>query len=257
MKLPRNAFKAALKKPGLKIGLWSNLKSPMVAEILSNMPFDWVVVDMEHGPNDLGDVVAQLQAGSATSVAQIVRPPWNDRVMIKRVLDAGVQSLVIPYVQNAEEARQAVASTRYPPEGARGVAGGSRATRFGLVDNYHANADKELCLIVQAETAEAVANIPEIAGVRGVDAIFVGPADLAASMGHLGNFDHEDVQAKIAEAAKAIKAAGKFAGILSFNPEQAMKYAALGYDFIAVASDQSLLVSAAQSLAAKFDRLRG
>jgi len=256
MKLPGNRFKAALRKRKLLIGLWSNLKSPMVAELISHMPYDWVVIDMEHGPNELGDIVAQLQAGNGGKVARIVRAPWNDRVIIKRLLDAGARTLIIPFVQNAEEAAHAVASTRYPPKGARGVAGGSRATVFDQVENYHANAHKEICLILQAETAEAVDNIPQIAKVPGVDSVFVGPSDLAASMGHLGNFNHPDVQAKIAEAVGMIHAAGKPAGILAFNPEQAKKYAALGYDFIAVGSDQSILASGAKALAAKFDEIR-
>lgn len=224
----------------------------MVAELLSCTGFDWAVLDMEHGPNDLGDVVSQLQAMEQGSVAPIVRPPWNDFVLVKRLLDAGAHSLLIPYVQNADEARAAVAATRYPPDGIRGVAGGSRATRFGTVAEYHRNAHKEICLTVQIETASAVDEIEAIAAVKGVDALFVGPADLAASMGHLGDYNHADVQTMIATAAKRIKAAGKPAGILSFNPDQARQYIAMGYDFVAVASDQSLLVSAAKSLLAGF-----
>ncbi len=253
MKMPKNKLKAALKKGELQIGIWSNLVSPMAAEALSLTPFDWLLFDMEHGPNELTDVVSQLQALNGSSISPIVRPPWNDMVVIKRLLDAGVQSLVIPYIQNEEEARRAVAATRYPPEGVRGVAGGSRATRFGLVEDYHRNAHKELCVILQVETAQAVDEIEKIAKIDGVDAIFVGPADLAASMGHLGNFNHPEVQAKIAEAAKRITKAGKPGGILSFNQSQAMEYIKMGYTFVAVASDQSLMVSAAYALHAKFE----
>lgn len=257
MKHPVNQFKAALKSGRRPLlGVWSNLKSPMVAEVLSHSDFDWLLIDMEHGPNELGDVVSQLQAMGGGEVPPIVRPPWNDYVMFKRLLDAGVQSLIVPYVQNADEARAAVAATRYPPEGIRGVAGGSRATVFGNVANYHANAHKEICLTVQVETASAVEQIEDIAAIDGIDAIFIGPADLAASMGHLGNFNHEDVQALIASAAKRIKATGKAAGILSFNAEQAKHYVSLGFDFVAIASDQSLMVSAAKSLLAGFDDLR-
>jgi 4-hydroxy-2-oxoheptanedioate aldolase len=257
MKLPKNRFKSGLKKSGAPLlGVWSNLKSPMVAELLSGTGFDWAVLDMEHGPNDLGDIVSQLQVMEAGSVPVIVRPPWNDFVLIKRLLDSGVTSLLIPYVQNAEEAREAVAATRYPPDGIRGVAGGSRATRFGMVADYHQNAHKEICITVQVETASAVDEIEAIAAVKGVDALFVGPADLAASMGHLGDFNHADVQTMIRTAAKRIKAAGKPAGILSFSPDQAREYIAMGYDFVAIASDQSLLVSAAKTLLAKFDDVR-
>ena len=257
MKVPKNKLKADLKKGRLQIGIWSNLVSPMVAEALSGSRFDWLVFDMEHGPNDLFDVVRQLQAVKGSAITPVVRPPWNDTVVIKRLLDAGVQSLVIPYIQNAEEARAAIAATRYPPQGVRGVAGGSRATDFGRVVDYHRNAHKELCVILQVETAAAVDEIEAIAAIDGVDAIFVGPADLAASMGHLGDFDHKDVQAKIVEAARRIKKAGKPAGILSFNPDRAREYIAMGYTFVALASDQSLLVSAANALYGKFEDIHG
>ncbi len=256
MKIPKNKLKAALKKGQLQLGLWSNFVSPMVSEALSNTKFDWLLFDMEHGPNDVLDVVRQLQANNGYDVSPIVRPPWNDTVIMKRLLDAGVQSLVIPYIQNGDEARAALAATRYPPEGVRGVAGGNRAMKFGAITDYHKNAHKELCVILQVETCAAIDQIEEIAKVDGVDAIFVGPADLAASMGHLGNFDHPDVQAKIAEAAKRIKKAGKPAGILSFNPERAKDYIKMGYTFVAVGSDQSLLMSAANGLSANFEKIR-
>lgn len=256
MKLPENKLKKALAGGKTQLGIWSNLKSPMVAEALCYTSFDWIVIDMEHGPNDIGDVISQLQAMAAGDLSPVVRPPWNDLVIIKRLLDAGVQSLVIPYIQNLEEARSAVAATRYPPEGVRGVAGGSRATRFGQIKDYQQKAADELCVILQVETVEAVEHIEAIAGVEGVDAIFVGPADLAASMGHLGNFDHPEVQAKILEAATRIKNAGQVPGILSFNVERAKEYIEMGYQFVAVGSDQSLLVDAAEQLAAKFADIR-
>lgn len=252
MKVPTNKLKKALKSGEVQLGIWSNLKSPLVAELLSYVPLNWTLVDMEHGPNDVGDVISQLQAMAGGDTSPIVRPPWNDTVIIKRLLDAGVQSLVIPYVQNADEARAAIAATRYPPAGVRGVAGGSRATRFGKVQNYYHQAADELFVILQVETASAIDEIEAIAAVEGVDAIFVGPSDLAASMGHLGNYDHPDVQAKIQQAAVRIKNAGKVSGILSFNPQRAKEYIALGYQFVAVASDQSLLASAADRLADEF-----
>ena len=222
------------------------------ASEVDRVAFDWMVIDMEHGVNDLKDVVSQLQALAGGNVMPIVRPPWNDAIVMKRLLDAGVQSFVIPFIQNGEEARAAIAATRYPPDGIRGVAGGSRATAYGRIPDYHQNAHKELCIILQVETAEAVDQIEKIAGVKGVDAVFVGPADLAASMGHLGNMDHPKVQAKIREAADRIKKAGKPSGILSFNPDRAKEYMEMGYQFVAVGSDQSLLVSAADALHKKF-----
>ena len=256
MKIPRNRFKEGLRKQRLQIGLWSGLGSAVAAEVLSRSAFDWMTIDMEHAPNTLNDVVAQLQAMAPGDVSPIVRPPWNDFVIIKQLLDAGATSLLIPYVQNVEEARQAVAATRYPPKGIRGVAGGARGSLYGQYDDYLANAHKEIALVVQAETAEAVDVIADIAAVDGVDGVFVGPSDLSASMGHLGNPGHPEVQAKIRQALKGIKAARKAAGILSFNPDQALEYVTMGYDFVAVASDVTLLANGARSLAQKFEKAK-
>lgn len=256
VKQPKNRFKDGLKKGRLQIGLWSGLASPLAAEVLSRSPFDWITIDMEHAPNTLSDVVAQLQAMAAGEVSPIVRPPWNDFVIIKQLLDAGAQSLIVPFVQNAEEAGRAVAATRYPPKGIRGVAGGARGSGFGVYDDYLATAHREIALVVQAETADAVGQIRQIAAVDGVDGVFIGPADLSASMGHLGNPGHPEVQAMIRTALKGIKEAGKAAGILSFNPDQAVEYAAMGYDFVATASDTGLLMSGARTLAAKFEHLK-
>lgn len=252
----RNAFKAGLKEGRFQTGLWSNLRSPMVAELLSHAPFDWLLIDMEHGPNTLGDVVAQLQAMRAGSVSAAVRPPWNDRVIIKQLLDAGAQTLIVPFVETVEEAEAAVAATRYPPAGIRGVAGGTRAMLFGEVENYHATADAEICLIVQMETAGAAEQVDKIAAVDGIDAVFIGPADLAASLGLLGEREHPKVQAIIETSLEHIHGAGKAAGILSFDPKQATTYARMGFDFVAVGSDQSLLRNGARALAERFAAFR-
>lgn len=256
LKVSKNVFKRDLKRKPLQLGLWSGLNCPQIAEIFSYAPYDWAVIDMEHGLNDLGDVVAHLQAMNGGNISPIVRPPWNDFVTIKRLLDAGAQSFIIPYVQNRQETEAAVAATRYPPLGNRGVAGGSRASAYGNIPDYFTLCEKEICVIVQVESIQAIDEIEAIASVKGIDGIFIGPADLAASMGHLGDFYHKDVQAKIKQAVTRIKKAGKPAGILSFDPDQARKYAKLGFDFIAVGSDQSLLVEGAKALAEKFSDIK-
>ena len=256
MKHPVNKLKKALRQKKFQLGVWSGLCSPIAAEVLSGTPFDWMTIDMEHSPNTLDTVLHQLQATQGNTMPIIVRPPWNDFVIIKQLLDIGAQSFIIPYVQTREEAEQAVAATRYPPEGIRGVAGGNRAGLYGEVPDYLVNAGKEICVIVQVETASAVDRIEEIASVKGVDGIFVGPSDLAASMGHLGNYNHPDVQAKIAEAAKRILATGKAAATLSFNADQARTYAGMGYHMIATASDVTLLRQGAAALVDGFESLR-
>jgi len=254
MNLPPNRMKLALKNNQPSLGLWSQIPDPLVAEMLTGTRFDWLVLDMEHGPYDLETTVSMLQAMNGASMAPAVRPPWNDFVAIKRLLDAGVNSLIIPYVQTVEEARKAVAATRYPPHGNRGVAGGTRGTMYGRVKDYHANAHKEIFLTLQIETAEAVEQIEEIGAIEGVDALFIGPADLSASMGHLGNISHPEVQEKIAEALERMRKTPVKAGILSFDPPMAKKFIEMGFDFVCVASDTSMLVKQADDLAAVFDR---
>lgn len=254
MKHPVNELKKAIRKKEFQLGVWSTLCSPVAAEVLSATPFDWMTIDMEHSPNTLDGVLHQLHAVQGNSMPVIVRPPWNDFVTIKQLLDIGVQSFIIPYVQSRQEAEAAVAATRYPPEGIRGAAGGTRAGHYGLVPDYLVNANKQICVIVQAETITAVDQIEEIASVKGVDGVFVGPTDLAASMGHLGNYHHPKVQSKIAEAAERIHAAGKMAATLSFDAELARAYAGMGYDMIAVASDISLLRQGAAALIKGFAR---
>ncbi|MCB1386609.1 MAG: HpcH/HpaI aldolase/citrate lyase family protein [Nitratireductor sp.] len=257
MQHPVNTLKKALSAGKFQLGVWSGLCSPLVAEILSDGPFDWLTIDMEHSPNTLESVLAQLQAMRGGMVAPIVRPPWNDFVVIKQLLDAGAQSFIIPYVQNAEEAARAVAATRYPPRGIRGVAGGSRATRFGRIADYLKHADEEICVIVQAESVEALDNIEAIAAVDGVDGIFVGPADLSASMGLLGQLSHPDLLARIAEAADRINATGKVSATLSFDPAMARAFADMGFQMVAAASDTHFLLRGAASVANGFADLRG
>lgn len=248
----KNAFKHALAEGKLQIGLWSSLCNSIAAEIVSDSGFDWLLLDTEHSPNEIPDLMQQLQAVQRGTATPIVRPAWNDAVLAKRCLDIGAQSLLFPYVQNADEARSAVTSTRYPPHGIRGVASASRASRYGRVPGYLSKANEEICVLVQVETREALKELEAIAKVDGVDGVFIGPSDLAASLGHIGNPAHPDVQAAIKDAVTRLKAAGKPAGILTGNEDEARRYIEWGYLFVAVGSDIGLLAKNADTLAKKF-----
>lgn len=252
MDLAQNKFKRALKEGRLQIGLWSSLCSNIAAEVVADSGFDWILLDGEHSPNEVPGLMAQMQALVGGTATPVVRPPWNDAVMVKRTLDIGAQSILVPYVQNAEEARRAVASVRYPPAGIRGVAAATRASRYGRVSNYLKSADSEICLLVQVETRAALRELEAIAGVDGVDGVFIGPSDLAASMGHIGNPAHAEVQAALEDAVKRLKAVGKAAGILTLNEDEARRYMGWGYCFVAVGSDIGLLSRGADALAKKF-----
>jgi 4-hydroxy-2-oxoheptanedioate aldolase len=250
--LPQNRFKKALREGRQQIGLWNSLPGSLVAEVLATAGFDWVVIDTEHAVTDVPDTLAMMQAMAPYRTHAAVRPASNDVVLIKRLLDLGAQTLVVPHVQDADEARAAVAAMRYAPRGVRGVAGMTRASMFGLVPDYAQRAESELCLIVQVETAEALAAIPEIAEVDGVDGLFIGPADLAASMGYPGQSSHPEVVAAIEAAIKAIRVAGKPAGILSLDAAFTRQCIAWGTTFTAVGMDIALLARAARGLADAF-----
>jgi 4-hydroxy-2-oxoheptanedioate aldolase len=250
--LPPNAFKAALREGKPQIGLWSSLCSNVAAEIVAGAGFDWMLIDTEHAPNEVPGVLSQLQAVATGTAEPVVRCAWNDTVLIKRILDIGARSLLIPFVQNAEEARRAVAATRYPPLGVRGVAVAPRANRYGRVPGYHRKAHEDICVLVQVETRSATREIEAVASVDGVDGIFIGPSDLAADLGHLGEPQHPEVQAAIADACTRIRAAGKAAGILTGNPEMAARFLDIGFTFVAVGSDVGLLGQGAVKLAADF-----
>jgi len=253
MDLPRNTFKHAIAKGELQIGLWCSLCSPITAEIVCHSGFDWLLLDTEHSPNEVPDVLSQLQAVQTGSASPIVRPAWNDIVLIKRLLDIGAQSLLIPFVQTAEEARRAVEATRYPPGGIRGITGSGRASRYGRVTNYLKNASQEICLLVQVETKSALDRIEEIASVDGIDGIFIGPNDLAASFGHIGNWAHPEVQLALEDAVRRLKKIGKPAGILTPNEEEAKRFIQWGYTFVAVGADLGLLARGADALAKRFN----
>ncbi len=252
MEMPVNRFKRALCEGRPQIGLWSVLANASVTELLGASGYDWLLIDMEHAPNELPGVQAQLQALRSPVTTPIVRPPWNDMVWVKRVLDLGAQTLLIPYVQTAAEAARAVSNMRYPPAGRRGVAGGTRATQWGRIRDYYQRAEEELCLLVQVESRQGLENLDAIAATPGVDGVFIGPADLSADMGHLGDAQHPQVQGAIEDAVRRIRQAGRAAGILARGEEQGRKWLEAGCLFVAVGVDASLLAQAADGLAAKF-----
>lgn len=241
MDLPKNRFKAALKAGQRQIGIWCSIPDPNSIELLANCGYDWLLIDTEHTPIESTEAVALLRAAEPYATTAIVRPGWNDMVDIKRLLDGGAQSLLIPYVQSADEARAAVAAVRYPPHGMRGVSGLSRASRFGAIKDYITRAHEEICLLVQLETVEAIAHLDEICTIEGIDGVFVGPADLAASMGHLGDASHPEVKAKIVETIQRLTAAGMPAGFLSADQEMARAAADAGALFVAVDLDTALM----------------
>lgn len=248
-----NTFKQALQEKRPQIGLWLGLCSSYSAELLAGAGFDWLLIDGEHAPNNVQTVLGQLQATAPYPSHPVVRPPWNDPVVIKQLLDVGAQTLLIPMIQNAEQAREAVRATRYPPHGIRGVGSAlARASRWNRVPNYLHDADAQMCVLVQIETREAVSNLDEILQVEGVDGVFIGPADLSADMGFAGNPQHPEVQQTIDDAIARIRAAGKAPGILMAQVELARHYLASGALFVAVGVDTTLLARAAEQLAAKF-----
>jgi len=252
MDLPRNRFKEALQSGRAQIGLWSSLASNYTVEVIAGAGFDWLLLDMEHSPNDLESLLAQLQAASPYPTHPVVRVPWNDMVAIKRVLDVGAQSLLVPYVSTADEAAAAVSYTRYPPAGVRGVAGTTRATRFGRIRDYARRAQDEICLLVQVETQAALDNIEAICRVEGIDGVFIGPADLHASLGYAGEIANTAVKPRIDEAIRRIRGAGKAPGILTPSETDARHWLECGALFVAVGADVGILARGAEALAAKF-----
>lgn len=254
MNMPINEFKRSIAAAKLQLGLWSGLSSNITVEVLANAGFDWLLLDTEHSPNELPMVHSQLQAIAQGKAHPIVRPAWNDTVTIKRLLDVGVQTLLIPFVQDAHEARNAVAATRYPPLGVRGYSAAARASDYGRVKDYPKRCEEHLCVLVQVETPHALSNIEEIAQVEGVDGIFIGPGDLSASMGFIGQPMHPEVVAAIEDAVARILACGKAAGILAPDEAMARHYIEIGCTFVAVGSDIGVLARGAEALAAKFRR---
>lgn len=242
-----NAFTRLLKTAGGQppLGTWVMSASPLVAEAIGHAGFEWGVIDMEHTPLDMMGVMHLLQAVGNTRMLPVVRVPWNDAVMVKRVLDAGATTVLFPMVQDAEEAGRAVAATRFPPEGNRGMAGMSRASRFGTTPNFLQTANQHIGVIVQIETAQAVGRIESIAAVPGIDALFVGPADLAGSLGVPGQSTHPSVLAVMADAVRRAKALGLPIGTLALTQDVATRFRAMGFDYLGVAADLSLMMQGA------------
>lgn len=248
-----NTFKVALARREPQVGLWLSLANPYTAELCATAGFDWLLIDGEHSPNDVRSILSQLQAVAPYRSHPIVRAVTGDAALIKQLLDIGAQTLLVPMVDTAEQARQLVAATRYPPEGIRGDGAAiARVSRWGLFPDYVERANGEVCLLVQAETKKAIENLDEICAVDGVDGVFVGPADLAASLGHRNNPGHPDVQAAIDDALRRIVASGKAAGTLSSDAGLAQRYFDMGCTFVAAGLDARLLAQATRSLRAQF-----
>ncbi len=252
MELPQNAFKRALQAGRAQIGLWSSLSSNYTVEVIAGAGFDWILLDTEHSPNDLESVLSQLQAAAPYPTHPVVRVAWNDMVLIKRMLDIGAQSLLVPYVSTPEEAAAAVSYVRYPPAGVRGVAGTTRASRFGRVKDYAKRAHEEICLLVQVETQRALDNLEAICAVDGIDGVFIGPADLHASLGYPGEIANAKVKPLIDEAVRRIRKCGRAPGILTPSEADARHWLDCGALFVAVGADVGILARGAESLAAKF-----
>jgi 2-dehydro-3-deoxyglucarate aldolase len=247
-----NRFKRDLREGKLQIGCWSSLASPLSTEILGLAGFDWLMLDGEHSPNDLTSFIQQLMALKDSVSAPVVRPQSNDMVQIKRLLDAGFYNFLIPFVESAEEAARAVAATRYPPDGARGVSLSMRGNRYGTVPDYHRISNQNVVVAVQIESPKGVDNIEAICAVDGVDAIFIGPSDLAAGFGRLGDPGHPEIQGAIQRVFGAAKTAGVPFGILAPAEDDARRYMKMGATMVAVGSDQGLFRGATQSLRDKF-----
>jgi len=253
MHIPVNTFKQRLLQGEVQIGLWASLADPYVIELLASAGFDWLVLDAEHSPNDVRSVLTQLQAMAPYPVQPVVRPPEGQVALIKQYLDIGAQTLLIPMVETAAQAAQMVAAMRYPPHGVRGVGSAlARSSRWNAVGDYVHQADAQMCLLVQVESASALEQVDAIAAVEGVDGVFFGPADLSASLGFLGQPGAPQVQQAIAQGIAAVRRAGKAAGILSADPALARRYLELGALFVAVGADATLLAHAARQLARTF-----
>lgn len=245
MDFPVNSFKRAIVSGSVPLGTWLTSAAASTAEALGCAGFDFLVVDMEHTPLDTPQMIDILRTIHGTRAAPVVRPPWNDGVWVKRVMDAGAQTLLFPFVQNAEEAARAVAATRYPPAGFRGVAATTRASRYGTVPDFLKKSNDETCVIVQIETLTALDALESIAAVPGIDSIFVGPADLSANMGYLGDMGNAIPQERIAFAAKTCQRLGKPCGIVGPTPEMVNKYLDYGFSWVAVNSDMGMMVGRA------------
>src|SRR6476619_1658212 len=247
-----NRFRADLIARKRLIGCWASLGSPITTEVLGVAGFDWLLLDAEHSPNDVLTLIPQLMALKDSPSAPVVRPPVNDAIILKRLLDAGFYNFLIPAVESAREAQQAVAATRYPPAGNRGVSVAQRSNRYGTVPDYFTTVNDQICVLVQIESRRGMENLDEICEVEGVDGIFIGPSDLAAALGHLGNPNHADVQQAIGDIFACAERHRRSVGILAPVEADARRYLEQGACFVAVGSDQALLQAATQTLPDRF-----
>jgi len=258
MPVPENTFKTALKAGEIQFGCWVGLANSFATEMMGQAGFDWLVIDAEHGPNDLRSILSQLQVLASTHAHPVVRVPVGETYMIKQILDAGAQTVLVPMVESAAQARQLVRDMTYPPNGDRGVGYAlARASNFSTITDYAKTADAQMCLLVQVENLRGLAALDDILAVEGVDGVFIGPADLAADMGHIADADHPDVQAAIMDALTRIRAAGKASGILSTRDAMTNDAIAAGALFVAVGADVLLLGDAARGLAQKWQSTKG
>lgn len=253
MSISVNPFKEALSEKSPQLGIWLGLANSYSAELMAGSGFDWLLIDGEHAPNDINSILSQLQAIAAYPSEPVVRAVWKDSVMIKQLLDIGARNLLIPMIETIDEARQMVAATRYPPQGVRGVGSAlARASGWNRKTDYLKSANDEICLLLQIETLKGLDNLDAIVDVEGVDGIFIGPSDLSAALGHLGNPGHPEVQAAIEQAIRKVVKSGKAAGILSADETLARHYLKLGATFVAVGVDTTLLARTSEALLAKF-----
>lgn len=253
MKMPVNQFKQRLLAGEEQYGLWLGLSQTISTEICAGAGFDWLLIDAEHGPNDLRTILAQMQVISAYASHPVVRPPHGDHVLIKQLLETGAQTLMIPMVESAEQAEQLVEAMLYPPHGIRGVGSAlARASRWGRIEDYAHQANDQMCLIVQVETKEGLENLDAIQNVKGVDGVFFGAADLAASFGHLGEADHPEIVGMIEDGLRRVASIGKFGGVLCGDKSLVERYVRAGARFAAVGVDSMILSAATSALCALY-----
>lgn len=252
-----NSFRRRLLAQETVIGCWLSLGSPITTEVLGVAGFDWLLLDAEHAPNDVLSLIPQLMALKDSASAPVVRPPWNDTVMLKRLLDAGFTNFLIPFVESEAQARAAVAATRYPPEGVRGISVSQRGNRYGTVADYFSQVNEQIAVVVQIESRAGVEAAEAIAAVEGIDGLFIGPSDLAAGLGHFGDPNHPEVQRAMAAVVGAAKAAGKAVGILAPMEADARRYLQQGITMVAVGSDLGLLRGHSQALADRYEVGKG
>lgn len=252
--MPRNRFRAGLESGNTQYGLWMGIPNNTVAEIVAGAGFDWLVIDHEHGPFELRDVLAHLQAIAPYDVAPIVRPVDDNPALLKKLCDIGAQSFVVPMIDTPEQAAAVVSAVKYPPEGRRGLATSlARAARWNAIPGYAAKANDEMCVIVQAETVEAIGNLEAMANTHGVDGVFIGPSDLSASMGHGGDMSHPEVIDTVSDAIRTVRAAGKYAGLLCIDASRVAHFVDCGANFVGIGVDTLLVGNAARKLAATFE----